>query len=343
MQLQAWWGRSVLTAGAQVFWSLVKIGPKNPTWTSPALEGAVWAFRGPLLGWAEVKEKGHSPGPEVVCPCLKERVQKEVEMPDFIFLILCPAQVLIVHFVDQTWILIRSLEVTYKLQHCTNCFRRGLYSFIKIHLRWAFSQGTPSSYQQPTRRVWPPLLPSPSPNFTFLCQYYLYQTWYSIHVSAVYTKLRFEVSLVPSAQFCSWHLRRCSIWLCLKVKKEGHNTKWGLPSDAQHQWTVSWRLSQIEVECLGDFEMATEDKEGLLELGTGFMAQQITVPSRETNRINAGCPKSLRISEKPQSPRMEAPGWSCRPRRHVPIWQTEWHYIVFHTCDCIPGHQKPDV
>lgn len=36
--------------------------------------------------------------------------------------------------------------------------------------------------------------------------------------------------------------------------------KWGLLSDAQHQWTVSWRLSQIEVECLGDFEMATEDK-----------------------------------------------------------------------------------
>lgn len=36
--------------------------------------------------------------------------------------------------------------------------------------------------------------------------------------------------------------------------------KWGLLSDAQRQWTVSWRLSRIEVEGLGDFEMATEDK-----------------------------------------------------------------------------------
>ena len=31
--------------------------------------------------------------------------------------------------------------------------------------------------------------------------------------------------------------------------------KWGLLSDAQRQWTFSWRLSQIEVECLRDFEI----------------------------------------------------------------------------------------
>lgn len=78
------------------------------------------------------------------------------EMPDFIFLILCPAQVLIVHFVDQTLeFLARSLEVTCKLQHCTNCFRRGLYHH-QDSLSLSLLSRHPQQHQQPTRRVWPP-------------------------------------------------------------------------------------------------------------------------------------------------------------------------------------------
>ena len=100
------------------------------------------------------------------------------EMPDFIFLILCPAQALIVHFVDQT------LELL--LGHWTWLTN---YDIVQIALGGVFTHSSrfifaetslktpPAATSSPPEEFGPPPLPSPSPNFTFLCQYYLYQTW----------------------------------------------------------------------------------------------------------------------------------------------------------------------
>ena len=80
------------------------------------------------------------------------------EMPDFIFLILCPAQAWIAHFVDLTLELLLGHWRWFTNYNIVQIALGVVFthsSRLTSLLHWAFSQGTPSSHQQPPRRVRP--------------------------------------------------------------------------------------------------------------------------------------------------------------------------------------------
>lgn len=88
--------------------------------------------------------------PEAVCPCLKERVQRK-EMPDFIFLTICPALALISHFVDQSLELLSGHWRRLPNYNSVLIALGGIFthsSGLTALLCRAFPQGTPSGRQQ---------------------------------------------------------------------------------------------------------------------------------------------------------------------------------------------------
>lgn len=166
--------------------------------------------------------------------------------------------------------LVRLLAVTSKLSRGTNYCRRDQYCSLRpppLHFHSLLSILPKLSLKPVLAPSYPPgELGSPPPHHfpAPLSLLFVGGAYGRLPGSSVYLLSTLNWGEEPGLS--KWptmsRTEECDVQYGGLEGREGqwHGLNWGMLSGTQHKQPISWRLSQIEVEYLGAFEMAAEDK-----------------------------------------------------------------------------------